>query len=103
MPTQAQSNSRRRKSASVRQSVTIPAKLAREVRRVAKERHLTISRALVTLAERGVEAERTARQQLNTAYERFLSESNPDRKNKAGTDLMRAVFGKDVIAKDTLL
>ena len=61
---------------------------------MAKERRLTISRALVTLAERGVEAERTAREQVNAAYERFLSESNPERKNKAGNDLMRAVFGK---------
>jgi hypothetical protein len=81
----------------------MPAKLAREVRRVAKERHLTISKALVTLAERGVEAEKTAREKLNTAYERFLGESNAERKNKAGTDLIRAVFGKDAIAKNTLL
>ena len=81
----------------------MPAKLAREVRRVAKERRLTISKALVTLAERGVEAEKSARQQLNTAYERFLGESNAERKNKAGKDLIRAVFGKSAIAKDTLL
>ena len=42
----------RRKS--VRQSVTIPAPLAAEVRRVARERNLTMSRALVSLAERGI-------------------------------------------------
>ena len=46
-----------RRSASVRQSVRIPAHPAREVRRVAKERNVTMSRALVTLAERGVAAE----------------------------------------------
>jgi len=42
---------------SVRQSVTIPAGLASEVRRTAKEQHVTMSRALVALAERGVRAE----------------------------------------------
>jgi len=47
-----------------RQSVTIPAALAAEVRRVAKERHLTFSRAIVTLAERGVQAEKDAKDNL---------------------------------------
>ena len=36
---------------SVRQSVTLPATLAADVRRVAKEKHVTMSRALVVLAE----------------------------------------------------
>ncbi|HWB97705.1 MAG TPA: hypothetical protein VG672_13420, partial [Bryobacteraceae bacterium] len=58
----------RRTGASVRQSVTIPAQLAREVRRVAKEHNVTMSRALVTLAERGVEAEAAARARLAAAY-----------------------------------
>ena len=42
-----------KKTRSVRQSVTVPATLAADVRRVAKERHVTLSRALVDLAERG--------------------------------------------------
>ncbi len=49
------------RSTSVRQSVTIPAKLAIEVERVARKKHLTMSRALVVLAQRGVEAEAAAR------------------------------------------
>src|SRR5665213_676866 len=56
----------RRKTASagsVRQSVTIPATLAADVRRVAKDRRLTMSRALVALAERRVRAEAEAKQQ----------------------------------------
>ena len=36
--------------------MTIPAALVAQVRRVAKERNLTMSRALVSLAERGVRA-----------------------------------------------
>ncbi len=67
------------------------------------KRHLTISRALVVLAERGLEAEAEARANLNVAYRRFMSESDRERKGEAGKDLIRAVFGKDVIAEDPLL
>ena len=90
-------------SRALRQSVTIPAPLAGEVRRVAKERHLTISRALVTLAERGVRAEQDARENLKSAYWRFLKEQEPSRKDEAGKDLIRAVFGKNSIAEDPIL
>ncbi len=88
--------------ASVRQSVTIPAQLAREVRRVAKERNVTMSRALVTLAERGVEAEVAARARLTGVYDKFMTEGDPVRKSEAGADLIRAIFGRDAIAGDPL-
>jgi hypothetical protein len=84
----------------VRQSVTIPARLAVEVRRVAKERHLTMSRALVSLAERGAEAEAAARADMTATYKKFMSESDPIRKGEAGKDLIRAIFGKDAVAED---
>jgi hypothetical protein len=87
---------------SIRQSVTIPAALAADVRRVAKERHVTMSRALVDLAERGVRAEAEAKQQLKAAYRNFVEEAVPERKNEAGRDLIRAVFGKDSLAEDSV-
>ena len=71
---------------SVRQSVTIPATLVGAVRRTAKERHLTMSRALVALAERGVRAETEAKEQLKASYNRFLAENDPALKNEAGKD-----------------
>ncbi len=61
-----------------------------------------MSRALVELAQRGVEAEAEARASLNATYRRFMSEADADRKNEAGKDLIRAVFGKDAIAEDPL-
>jgi hypothetical protein len=88
---------------SVRQSVTIPATLVAEVRRTAKERHVTMSRALVALAERGVRAEAEAKEQLKASYHRFLAENDPALKNEAGKDLLRAIFGKDSIAEDSIL
>ena len=91
----------KRTRASIRQSVTIPAQLAREVQRVAKERNVTMSRALVTLAERGVEAEAAARARLTTAYKEFMADGDPA-KSEVGEDLIRAIFGKAAIAEDPL-
>ena len=87
----------------MRQSVTIPPKLAAQVRRVAKERHITVSHALVSLAERGIQAERDAKAVLKEAYDRFMGEREPRRKEEAGKDLIRAIFGKGAIAEDTFL
>ncbi|MBK5293397.1 MAG: hypothetical protein JJE04_17200 [Acidobacteriia bacterium] len=104
MPTRAKTPPPRSpKGRPVRQSVTIPASLVAEVRRVAKERHLTMSRALVSLAERGVRAELDAKENLKATYRRFMEEQEPARKNEAGKDLVRAIFGKDAIAEDTVL
>jgi hypothetical protein len=55
-------------ASSIRQSVTIPADLAVEVERVTRKKHLTKSRALVVLAQRGLEAEAAARESLNATY-----------------------------------
>jgi hypothetical protein len=81
----------------------MPSFLAAEVRRVAKQRHLTMSRALISLAERGVRAEHEAKQNLKAAYQGFVKEQEPARKQEAGKDLIRAIFGKDAIAEDTIL
>ena len=37
------------------------------------------------------------------AYKRFMNEKKPGPKNEAGKDLVRAIFGTDAIAEDTLL
>ena len=61
-----------------------------------------MSRALVDLAERGVRAEAEAEQQLKSAYRTFIDETQPERKNEAGRDLIRAIFGKDSLAEDSI-
>ena len=92
----------KRKAASVRQSVTMPAVLARQVRRVAKERKVTMSRALVILAERGVEAEEAERAGLTEAYHQLMAEGDPAKKSEVGEDLIRSIFGRAAIAEDPL-
>jgi len=98
-----QSRAHKETASSVRQSVTIPAELAMEVERVARKKHLTRSRALVVLAQRGVEADAAAHDNLKTTYRRFMAETDPERKDEAGKDLIRAVFGKDAIAEGPIL
>ena len=48
-----------------------------EVRRVAKERNLTMSRAIVAMAERRVRAETEARENFKATYRRFMKEQEP--------------------------
>lgn len=99
----AATSPKRSRSRSIRQSVTIPGPLAREVRRIAKQRHLTLSRALVDLAERGVLAEKEAQANLRASYRRFLAEKNASKKNAAGKDLIRAIFGDGALTEDPVL
>jgi hypothetical protein len=61
-----------------------------------------MSRALVTLAERGVRAEPEAKAQLKANYNRFLAENDPALKNEAGKNLIRTIFGTDAIAEDSV-
>ena len=82
--------------------MTIPGPLARELRRVAKERRLTVSRALVSLAERGIQADRDAQKSLQTAHENFLKAQERGKKEQAGKALVSAIFGSDAIAEDSL-
>ena len=63
---------------------------------------LSMSRPLVVL-QYGLEAESAARENLNRSYRRFIAESDPRRKDEAGKDLIRAVFGKDAIAENSIL
>lgn len=58
---------------------------------------------MVTLAEKGVEAEAAARESLNSAYQRFMSADVAEQKNEAGKDLIRAIFGRAAIAEDSIL
>ena len=61
-----------------------------------------MSGALVSLAERGLRAETDAKTNLKEAYKRFIQVQGPSRKDEAGRDLIRAIFGADAIAEDKI-
>lgn len=78
---------------SVRQSVSLPAKTAEQVRSLAKTRRLSSNRMLVELIENGIEAEKRKQQEFFELAERFRNASDPDEVKRLGDALGRMVFG----------
>ncbi len=78
----------------VRQSVSLPPKLAKQVGAMAKTRKLSKNRVLVELIENGVEAQKRKEQQFFALAERFRNEQDPEAANRLGDELGRMVFGR---------
>jgi hypothetical protein len=77
----------------VRQSVSLPAKMASQVRTLAKSRRLSATRMLVELIENGIEAERRKQEEFFNLAERFRNEKDPDAAKRLGDEMGRMVFG----------
>ena len=77
----------------VRQSVSLPAKVAAQVRGMAKTRRLSANRMLLELIENGIEAEKRKQQEFFALAERFRSESDPAEAKRLGDQLGRMLFG----------
>jgi hypothetical protein len=78
---------------SVRQSVSLPAKTAAQVRNLAKTRKLSSNRMLVELIENGIEAEKRKQQEFFELAERFRNATDPQEAKRLGDALGRMVFG----------
>ena len=78
---------------SVRQSVSLPAKTAAQVRNLAKMRKLSSNRMLVELIENGIEAEKRKQQEFFELAERFRNATDPEEAKRLGDALGRMVFG----------
>src|SRR5579872_5186207 len=77
----------------VRQSVSLPPRLAKQVGSMAKSRKLSKNRMLVELIENGIAAEKRKQQQFFALAERFRNEKEPEAANRLGDELGRMVFG----------
>ena len=80
-------------SKTVRQSVSLPAKVAAQVRILAKTRRLSSNRMLVELIENGIEAEKRKQQEFFELAERFRNTTDPKEAELLGDELGRMVFG----------
>jgi hypothetical protein len=80
-------------SNTVRQSVSLPANVAAQVRSLAKRRRLSANRMLVELVENGIEAEKRKQQEFFELAERFRASNNPKEIKRLGDQLGRMVFG----------
>ena len=77
----------------VRQSVSLPLRLAKQVGSMAKSRKLSKNRMLLELIENGIDAEKRKQQQFFALAERFRNEPDPEAANRLGDELGRMVFG----------
>ena len=80
-------------SKTVRQSVSLPSKVAVRVRTLAKARRLSANRMLVELIENGVEAERRKQEEFFDLAERFRAATDPEEIKRLGDQMGRMVFG----------
>jgi hypothetical protein len=77
----------------VRQSVSLPAKVAAQVRNMAKTRRLSCNRMLVELIENGIEAEKSKQEKFFELAGRFRDATDPEEAKRLGDELGRMVFG----------
>jgi hypothetical protein len=80
-------------SKTVRQSITLPAPLAAQVRILAKSRRLSANRMLLELIENGMEAEKRKEREFFILAERFRSATAPEEVKRLGDEMGRMVFG----------
>ena len=77
----------------VRQSVTLPANVAADVRSIAKSRRLSANRTLIELIENGIEVDKRKQQEFFELAERFRQADDPKEIKRLGDQLGRMVFG----------
>jgi hypothetical protein len=77
----------------VRQSVSVPLKIAAQVRTLAKNRRLSSNRMLVELIENGIEAEKRKQQEFFELAKRFRNAADPQEAERLGDELGRMIFG----------
>jgi EAL domain-containing protein (putative c-di-GMP-specific phosphodiesterase class I) len=77
----------------VRQSVTMQANIAAQVRTLAKKRRLSTNRMLVELIENGMVAEKRKQQEFFDLAERFRRATDPKEVTRLGDQMGRMVFG----------
>ena len=77
----------------VRQSISLPANMAAQVRKMAKTRKLSANRMLMELIENGIAIEKRKQQEFFELADRFRKESDPEIAKRLGDQLGRMVFG----------
>ena len=77
----------------IRQSVSLPARVAAQVRSLAKSRRLSSNRMLVELIENGIETEKRKQREFFDLAEKFRASKDPEEAKRLGEELGRMVFG----------
>jgi hypothetical protein len=77
----------------VRQSVSLPARVARRVRALARSRRTSANRVLIELIETGLEAKQAEKERFLDLARRFKESSDPVESERLREELARLTFG----------
>ena len=78
----------------VRQSVSLPARLARRVKSLARRSKTSTSRVIADLVETGLEAREQERKRFLELADRLSESSDPHEQQRLKADLARMTFGE---------
>lgn len=78
----------------VRQSVSLPARLARRVRTLAKNRKTSTNRVLVELIETGIESKEAEKSKFFELADQLSAATNPAERKRIKAILARMTFGE---------
>lgn len=77
----------------VRQSVSLPTRLAKRVRAIAKARRTSANRIMVDLIESGLEVREAEKERFLDLARRFKDASDPVESDRLREELARLTFG----------
>jgi len=78
----------------LRQSVSLPSRVARRVRTLAKNQHTSTNRVLVELIESGIESQEAEKIKFFELADQLSASSNPAERKRIKAELARMTFGK---------
>ena len=78
----------------VRQSVSIPARIARRVRALAKRQKTSANRVLVELIESGLESKEAEKERFLALANRLTETADPQERQRLKKELARMTFGE---------
>lgn len=77
-----------------RQSVSLPARLARRVKSLAKAQRTSANRVLVDLIESGLESKKQERERFFAVANRLTESDDPTERERLKKELARMTFGE---------
>ena len=78
----------------IRQSISMPSRIARRVRALAKTRKTSANRVLVDLIEAGLESRDAEKAQFFTLVKRLTESGDPAERQRLKDELARMTFGE---------
>jgi hypothetical protein len=78
----------------VRQSVSLPTRIAKRVRAIARARRTSASRVLVDLIATGLETKEAEKERFLALARRFKESSDPKESDRLREELARMTFGE---------